>query len=179
MTSPAEQVGSSVLSRLTLTDILDDAILAAQPHDKPFPLRLLLAGVVELAVSEGEDDREARETAWCLACALNVFFRVTMEEEVKLRLGLEVSRLYYAFVRERAMERDLTTQISPLLASLLSHELGRVRFESIDHLKVFDSAVHERDEGADSGSASIAHPNTFLCRVAATGVVRVRARVMT
>ncbi len=174
-TPPAGQA-TAFLNRLTLSDVLDDSILAAQSGDRSFPLRLLFASVAEHAVKDGDP---SADSAWNLACALNVFFRVAVDEEVKLRLGLVASNLYYAFVLEQLADKDLAAQASPLLASLLSHELSRVRFESVDHQKVFDSQVHEREEGADGGRAAITRPTTFLCRVVATNMVRVRARVMT
>jgi hypothetical protein len=96
-----------------------------------------------------------------------------------MRLGIEVSRLYYRFVQEAAMDAPLVGQISPLLASLLSGELARLRFESVDHTSIFDSRVHERDTGADAGSAKLARPLSFLCRVAANNMVRIKARVWT
>lgn len=77
------------------------------------------------------------------------------------------------------MDAPLVGQISPLLASLLSNELARLRFESVDHTSIFDSLVHEREAGADAGSARLARPVSFLCRVAANNKVRIKARVWT
>jgi hypothetical protein len=156
-------------SRLLLVDILDDDILGAKSGDRPYPLRLLLTHLGESLTGSGLE----------LACALNVFFRVEMDDEAKMRLGVEASRLYYRFVRDRAIDAGLVTPLSPLLASLLSGQLDKVRFESVDHQKVFDSAVHERAPGSDGASAAIREPLTFLCRVGATGMVRARAEVRT
>jgi hypothetical protein len=102
-----------------------------------------------------------------------------MEEEPKLRLALEVSRQYYRFVSEVALDREQTGQVSPLLAALLSSELGRVRLESVDHATVFDSQVHEREPGSDAASAQIASPRSFLCRVTSNNMVRAKAMVRT
>jgi hypothetical protein len=157
-------------SRLLLVDVLDDDILGARVGDRPYPLRLLLTHLGEsLTTGEGFD----------LACALNVFFRVEMDDEAKMRLGIEASRLYYRFVREKGIDAGIVTPLSPLLASLLGGQLERLRFESVDHQRVFDGAVHERAEGSDATSAAIREPLTFLCRVVATGMVRARASVRT
>jgi hypothetical protein len=156
-------------SRLLLVDLLDDDILGAKAGDRPYPLRLLLTHIGESLTGPGFD----------LACALNVFFRVDMDDEAKMRLGVEASRLYYRFVRERAIDGALVTPLSPLLASLLSGQLEKLRFESVDHQKTFDSNVHERAAGSDGASAGIREPLTFLCRVTATGMVRARATVRT
>ena len=159
-----------VLRKIVLADILDDAILSSRAGDKPFPLRLLL-GQLGASLSG--------ETGFAFASGLNLYFRAPMEEEDKMRLGMEVSRLYYRFVQEVAMDAPLVAQISPLLASLLSNELARLRFESVDHTSIFDSRVHEREVGADAGSAKLARPVSFLCRVAANNMVRIKARVWT
>lgn len=159
-----------VLKKIVLADILDDSILGARAGDKPFPLRLLL-GQIGASL--------AGDTAFALATGLNFYFRAAMEEEDKMRLGVEVSRQYYRFAAEAAMESALVAQTSPLLASLLSNELTRLRFESVDHASVFDSRVHEREAGAEAGSAKVVRPITFLCRVAANSVVRIKARVWT
>jgi hypothetical protein len=156
-------------SRLLLIDLLDEDILGAKAGDRPYPLRLLLTHIGENLTGAGFD----------LACALNVFFRVEMEDEAKMRLGVEASGLYYRFVRERAIDGALVAPLSPLLASLLSGQLEKLRFESVDHQKVFDSNVHERAAGSDGASAAIREPLTFLCRVTATGMVRARATVRT
>jgi hypothetical protein len=161
---------SDLFARVLLSDILDDSILAARAGDKAYPLRVLLTHL-----GEGLDT----DTGLGLASALNVYFRVAMDEEVKMRLGLEASRLYYRFAAERALDGGLVTQASPLLATLMSGELGRLRFESMDAARVFDSQVHERTEDADSANSQVLSPATFLCRVTATNMVRARALVRT
>jgi len=160
---------SDLASRLLLVDLLDDDILGAKTGDRPYPLRLLFTLLGEDLTGAGFD----------LACALNVFFRVEMDDEAKMRLGVETSRLYYRFVRDRANDPGLVSVLSPLVASLLSGQLERLRFESVDHQKIFDSALHERAADSDGGSAAIREPLTFLCRVSATGMVRARATVRT
>jgi hypothetical protein len=160
---------TALASKLLLLDVLDDTILGARSGDRPYPLRLLLTHLGESLDGAGFD----------LACALNVFFRVDMDDEAKMRLGVETSRLYYRFVRDRANDPGLVSVLSPLVASLLSGQLERLRFESVDHQKIFDSALHERAADSDGGSAAIREPLTFLCRVSATGMVRARATVRT
>jgi hypothetical protein len=160
----------ALAARLLLTDILDDAILGSRSGDKAYPLRLLFTLLGE---NLGTD------TGLSLASALNVYFRVSMDEEVKMRLGLEASRLYYRFAAELPLDPALAAQASPLLASVLSGELARVRFECVDSARVFDSQVHERAEGSDAASSQIRGPASFLCRVTATGMLRARALVRT
>jgi len=160
---------ADLASRLLLVDILDDDILGARSGDRPYPLRLLLTHLGDTLGGKGFE----------LACALNVFFRVEMDEEAKMRLGLETSRLYYRFAAEAGLEAALVGSASPLLASLLGGQLPRLRFESVDHQKVFDSSVHERAAGSDAASAAIRQAQSFLCRVSATGMVRARAAVRT
>jgi hypothetical protein len=160
-----------VLKRIVLADILDDAILAARPGDKPFPLRLFLGQI---------GSNLATDAGFALASGLNFYFRAQMEEEDRARVGVEVSRLYYGFAAsEGAMEAELTRQVSPLLASLMSTQMKRLRLECVDHASVFDSQTHERDEGADKASSRIVRPATFLCRVSANNTVRMKARVLT
>ena len=160
---------SDLASRLLLVDLLDDDILGAKTGDRPYPLRLLFTLLGEDLTGAGFD----------LACALNVFFRVEMDDEAKMRLGVEASRLYYRFVREKAIDPAIVAPLSPLLASLLSGQLERLRFESVDHQRVFDGAAHERAPGSDGTCATIREASTFLCRVSATGMVRARAMVRT
>lgn len=161
---------SDVLDKIVMADILDDAILGARAGDKGFPLRLFFGQL---------GGGLAGEVAFTLASGLNFYFRADMDEEPKMRLGLEVSRLYYRFAEEAGQGAAARAQTSPLLATLMSGGLARLRFESVDHATVFDSAVHEREEGSSASSASIARPASFLCRVPATGVVRAKARVRT
>ena len=66
-----------------------------------------------------------------------------------------------------------------LLAKLLGSQVTRLRFESVDHLPTFDSKVHERERGSNGASAKVRAPGSFLCRVAASGAIRMKARVHT
>lgn len=161
---------SAVLSRIVLSDILDDAILSARPGETSFPLRVFFG---ELGDSLGDD------TGFALASGLNFYFRVAMDEEAKMRVGLEVSRLYYRFAEERPLERDVVISLSPLLARLMSTEMERLRFESVDTAGMFDSSVHERAPGSDAGGARIDRPKSFLCRVVSSSMVRAKALVRT
>jgi hypothetical protein len=162
--------GDDVLGRLVLADILDDAILGARPGEKGYLLRTFFSRMGEALHTD---------TGFLLSCAMNVYFRAPMDEEVKMRLGVEASRAFYRFAEEQAMERERVAEVAPLVATLLSGELARVRLESVDHMAVFDSQVHERDAGADAGSARIVRPRSFLCRVAANNMVRLKAQVLT
>jgi hypothetical protein len=156
--------------RFLLQDILDDSIVGAKAGDKSFPLRVLFS---ELAT------RADDELGFVLLCALNVYFRVEADDEVKLRLGHEISRMYYRFMDEARPEGLTPVQVSGLVAALLSTELQRVRLEAVDHAGTFDSAAHERAPGSDSGSATLRRPLSFLCRVPQTGMVRIKAQVLT
>jgi hypothetical protein len=160
-----------LLTRVVLEDILDEAILLASPGERSYPLRVLFSTL--------RDRAPTGEAAFELASALNVYFRVPMEEETKMRLGLEVSRIYYQSAVDLLGENERVALTSPLLATLMSNELERLRFEAVDGVRVFDSAVHERDPDADGASAEIVTPRTFLVRVAATDKVRARALVRT
>lgn len=164
------KTASALLHRIVLSDILDDAILGSRPGEPSFPLRMFFG---ELG------DALEDETAFALASGLNFYFRVAMEEEAKMRVGLEVSRLYYRFAEERPIEREVTIQLSPLLARLMSTELERVRFESVDAAGMFDSSLHERAAGSDPSGARVERPKSFLCRVVASSVVRAKAQVRT
>ncbi|HVY47634.1 MAG TPA: hypothetical protein VHB21_17210 [Minicystis sp.] len=163
-------VAVEVLERVLLADVLDDNILGARPGDAAYPLRLLFA---ELGAAIAD------ETAFTLACALNLFFRAEMDEEWKMRVGVEASRLYYRFAASGRLDDKTVKSVSPALAKLLSTELSRVRLEAVDHQSVFDSAVHEREPGSNPASAAIRRPASMLCRVAANAVVRVKAGVVT
>jgi hypothetical protein len=165
-----DPVVAEVLRRVVLADVLDEEILEARPGDRSFPLRLFFGA---LGAALGAD------TGFTLACALNLFFRADMDEEWKMRVGVEASRLYYAFVAEGRLDARAAKEVSPLLAKLLSTQLDRVRLEAIDHATVFDSALHEREPGSDAGSATVARPASMLVRVVANGMVRVKAGVVT
>jgi hypothetical protein len=158
--------------RFLLQDILDDSILGAKAGDKSFPLRLFFA---ELASRQDDD------LAFTVLCALNTYFRVEADDEVKMRLGFEVSRLFYRFMdaARPPIETLAAAQVSGLVAALLSTELQRVRLEAVDHAATFDSQLHERTPGADAGSSTVRRPASFLCRVPQTGMVRIKALVVT
>jgi hypothetical protein len=160
----------AVLERFVLGDLLDDAILGARPGEKGFPLRVLFG---ELGARLGEDQ------SFTLLSGLNFFFRSEMEDEDKLRLGFEVSRLYYAFARAIGMDDAALKETSPLLATLMTSELSRLAFESVDHVGTFDSRFHEREPGADPHGAKIKTPASFLAKVTQNSMVRMKARVLT
>lgn len=178
---------TQLLTRIVLGDILDDAILAARPQDRTFPLRLFFAEMGDAMAGsrgrESESDDEAAsqvaDVAFTFACGLNFFFRASMDAEAKARFGLEVSRQLYAFAHSATLDPALVTKAAPLLAALMSNDLERARFESVDHMKTYDSQVHERAEGSDPSSARIVRPASFLCRVAATNAVKAKAQVVT
>jgi len=159
-----------VLSKIVLSDMLDDSILAARQGDKAYPLRLLLG---QLA-SSLEDD-----VAFAFACGLNFYFRAPMVEEEKVRVGFEVSRLFYRMARQGKLDSDLTPRVAPLLADLLSTELSKLRFESVDHAPTFDSRSHEREEGSSATSAKVSLPASFIVLVSANKMVRIKAQVWT
>lgn len=167
--APAK-TASAVVHRIVLSDILDDAILSSRPGETSFPLRMFFG---ELGDALSED------TAFALASGLNFYFRAAMEEEAKMRVGLEVSRLYYRFAEERPLERDAVLQLSPLLARLMSTELERLRFESVDAAGMFDSSLHERAPGSDASGARVLGPKSFLCRVVSSAMIRAKALVRT
>jgi len=159
-----------VLHKIVLSDILDDSILGSRPGDTSFPLRMFFGTL-------GEE--LADETAFALANGINFYFRVAMEEEAKIGVAMEVSRLYYRFAHERPLDQELVRPHSPLLARLMSTELEHVRLESVDGARVYDSTVHERELGSDSSNAKISSPKSFLCRVVSNNRVRVKATVGT
>lgn len=163
------ETAAAVLRKIVLSDILDDSILGARPGETSYPLRVFFG---TLGDSLDHDD------AFALANGINFFFRVGMDEEAKLVLGLEVSRLYYRFAEAR-LEADLVRPLSPLLARLMSTELSTVSYEAIDGARVFDSSLHERALGSNGSSPNIAAPKSFLCRVVSNQRVRVKAQVAT
>jgi hypothetical protein len=160
----------AVVEKLLLEDLLDDEILGAKPSDAAFPLRLLLG---ELARGIQED------AAFTLACGLNLYFRATMVEEEKVRVGFEVSRLFYRMARDSKLEAELVPKVAPLLADLMNTELSKLRFESVDHVATFDSRQHEREDGAAPSNAKITCPGSFAVVVTANKMVRIKARVWT
>jgi hypothetical protein len=102
-----------------------------------------------------------------------------MDEETKVRMGIEVSKLYYSFVEQVDLGREIVRQASPLFAALMTTQLEKVKLESVDHLPTFDSNVHERVAGSLSTSPEIKTPRSFLARVKANAMVRSRALVRT
>lgn len=172
---------TKLLTRIVLGDILDDAILAARPQDRSFPLRLFFG---ELSAQLATDDDEgpkaaAAEQAFTLASALNFFFRAEMEPEAKIRVAIEASRQLYVTASVAKMDAELVAKAAPLLAALMTAQMERVKLESVDHVKVFDSQLHERANGSDPTSSHVIRPATFLCRVAANNGVKVKAQVVT
>lgn len=163
-----KSVANALLERWSLADVLDDSILCANPSDKGYPLRLLFG---EMSATMATSDE-----ALTFAAAVNFFFRTSGEEEARVAVGTEVSRAFYTFAR--TLTKELRTQAAPILATLLSSELSRLRFESVDHLTTFDSNVHEREQKSGQGGA-IREVRTFLCRITASGMVRTKARVLT
>lgn len=159
-----------VMGRLVLGDLLDESILEARPGDDAFPLRLVLGEV---------GSRLEHDDGFLLATGLNFFFRADMHDEDRALVGFEASRAFYRFAHTAGLDPDVRSQAAPLLAKLCSSQVTRLRFESIDHVTVYDSAIHERDEGSNGTSARVIEPASFLCRVAATGAVKIKARVLT
>jgi hypothetical protein len=171
--SPASQTSDELLRLIVLSDMLDDEILSARPGDKAFPLRMLFGDLAQSLSKSGE-----AESAFAFASAVNFYFRAEQDEEARIAVGLTTSRLYYAFMRARSKEPRELAATSPLLAALLTTQLDRSSFESVDHQKTFDGQSHDREPGSSTG-AQIQAARSFLCRVAATGVVRSRALVRT
>ena len=164
----ASKASNELLSRWSLADVLDDSILGANPSSKGYPLRLLFA---EMSAQMATSDE-----ALTFAAAVNLYFRTEGEEEARVALGMEVSRAFYVFAQ--TLDPALRPTAAQGLATLLSSDLPRLRFESADHLTTFDSAVHERERGSSQGAA-IRELRTFVCRITATGMVRTKARVLT
>ena len=164
-----------LLNRIVLGDILDDSILGARPSDRTFPLRLFFS---ELGTMLAAADEKA-EGAFTLASGLNFFFRAEMDSEAKIRVGLEVSRQFYTLAHDEKLDGEMITKAAPLLAAIMTSELERVRFESIDHTKVYDSLVHERTPSSDPTGSRIQRPASFLCRVQTNNAVKAKAQVVT
>ena len=174
--SPPKAAGTTqLLTRIVLGDILDDSILAARPSDRTFPLRLFFS---ELGTMLAADDERA-ESAFTLASGLNFFFRAEMDAEAKIRVGLEVSRQFYMLAHDAKLDAEMIGKAAPLLATIMTSELERVRFESIDHTKVYDSLVHERTPGSDPTGSRIQRPASFLCRVQSNNAIKAKAQVVT
>jgi hypothetical protein len=174
--TPAPAPGTQrLLSRVVLGDLLDDAILGARPQDRTFPLRLFFS---ELSALLGGEDPRA-ELAFTLASGLNFFFRASMDDEAKVRIGLEVSRQLYALAEAAELEAELLAKASPLLAALMTSELSRARFESVDHVRIYDSQIHERTAGSDPTASRVVRAASFLCRIQANNAVKAKAQVVT
>jgi len=170
-----------LLTRIVLGDILDDSILSARPADRTFPLRLFFGELGTLLASDDTEGASATnaDLAFTLASGLNFFFRATMDPEGKMRVGIEVSRQLYAVAHAVKMDAEVVGKAAPLLAALMTNELERLKFESVDHMKTFDSSLHERDDKSDPTSARIVRPASFLCRVAANNAIKAKAQVVT
>jgi hypothetical protein len=171
-----------LLTRIVLGDILDDSILGARPQDRTFPLRLFFAELGTLLAHDGgQDEHAGAELAFTLASGLNFFFRADMDPEAKIRVGMEVSRHLYALAHDAhaKMDPEMVAKAAPLLATLMTTELERVRFESVDHVKVYDSQIHERTATSDPTGSRILRPASFLCRVQANNAVKAKAQVVT
>lgn len=177
--APATTGATRLLTRIVLGDILDDTILAARPSDRTFPLRLFFGELSRYLANDTDDAAAISDAAFTLASGLNFFFRAQMESEGKMHVGLEVSRQLYAFAEVGKLDRDLLVRAAPLLASLMNNELERLKLESVDHVKMFDSALHERAVGSDPSSFTVVRPTSFLCRVAANNAVKAKAGVLT
>ncbi len=170
-----------LLTRIVLGDILDESILAARPQDRTFPLRLFFGELSRLLAIDSEDSAmaAASDAAFVLASGLNFFFRAPMDGESKMRVGFAVSRQLYTVAHAARLDPELVGRAAPLLAALMTNELERLKFESVDHVKVFDSQLHERTVGSDPTAFNIIRPASFLCRVAASHAVKAKAEVVT
>jgi hypothetical protein len=171
----ASQATKRILERIVLSDILGDDILAARPNDRSFPLRLFFGELGALLTK----DEAVAEQAFTFASGLNFFFRAEMESEAKVRVAIEVSRELYGVAYAAKMDADLVAKAAPLVAALMTTELERVKLESVDHVKVFDSQIHERTAGSDPTGSRVVRPASFLCRVAANNAVKAKAQVVT
>jgi hypothetical protein len=179
--APPTAGAKRLLTRIVLGDILDDSILAARPQDRSFPLRLFFGELSRLLAADATSESEmaASDAAFNLASGLNFFFRAPMDGESKMRVGYAVSQQLYVVAHAANLDPELVTKAAPLLAALMSGELARLKFESVDHVKVFDSELHERVKGSDPTAFGIVRPASFLCRVAANNAVTVKAEVFT
>lgn len=174
---PPSPGAQKLLTRIVLGDILDDGILAARPSDPAFPLRLFFGELSRLLAAE--DQEAVSDQAFTLASGLNFFFRAPMDPEAKMRVGIEVSKQLYALAHASSLDRHIVSKSTPLLAALMTNELERLKFESVDHIKVFDSQLHERAPGSDPTSFAITRPGSFLCRVATNNAIKAKAEVFT
>lgn len=164
-----------ILARIVLGDILDDSILSAKAGERTFPLRLFFGELGSFLTKEGD----AADHAFTLASGLNFFFRADMDGENKVRVAIEVSRSLYTFAHVAKLDPELLSKAAPLLAALMSGSLERVKLETVDHVKMFDSQIHERTNESDPSGARIVRPASFLCRVSANNAVKAKAQVVT
>jgi hypothetical protein len=164
-----------LLARIVLGDILDDSILSARAGERTFPLRLFFGELGSFLTRDGDE----ADHAFTLASGLNFFFRADMDAENKIRVAIEVSRSLYTFSHAAKLDAEMVSKAAPLLAALMSGGLERVKLESVDHQKVFDSQVHERTSDSDPSGSRIVRPASFLCRVSANNAVKAKAQVVT
>jgi hypothetical protein len=164
-----------ILARIVLGDILDDSILSAKAGERTFPLRLFFGELGSFLTKEGD----AADHAFTLASGLNFFFRGEMDAENKVRVAIEVSRSLYTFASSANVDPEVLSKAAPLLAALVNGGLERVKLESVDHVKVFDSQIHERTGDSDPSGFRIVRPASFLCRVSANNAVKAKAQVVT
>lgn len=164
-----------ILARIVLGDILDDSILSAKAGERTFPLRLFFGELASFLTKEGD----AADHAFTLASGLNFFFRADMDGENKVRVAIEVSRSLYTFAHVAKLDPELLSKAAPLLAALMSGSLERVKLETVDHVKMFDSQIHERTTESDPSGSRIVRPASFLCRVSANNAVKAKAQVVT
>lgn len=177
--TPVEAKGSPtserILARIVLGDVLDDSILSAKVGERTFPLRLFFGELGSFLTKDGDE----ADHAFTLATGLNFFFRADMDGENKVRVAIEVSRALYTFADAAKLDPEMLTKAAPLLAALMSGGLERVKLESVDHIRVFDSQVHERTSASDPCGSRIVRPASFLCRVTANNAVKAKAQVVT
>jgi hypothetical protein len=172
---PTTPVSDKILARIVLGDILDDSILSAKAGERTFPLRLFFGELGSFLAKDGD----AADHAFTLANGLNFFFRAEMDAENKARVAIEVSRSLYTFAHVAKLDPEVLSKAAPLLAALMSGGLERVKLESVDHVKMFDSQIHERTTDSDPSGSRIVRPASFLCRVSANNAVKSKAQVVT
>lgn len=175
--STSTSTSDRILARIVLGDILDDSILSAKAGERTFPLRLFFGELGSWLTKEGD----AADHAFTLASGLNFFFRASpgAHAENKVRVALEVSRSLYTFAHVAKLDPEILSKAAPLLATLMTGGLDRVKLEAVDHVKMFDSQIHERTTESDPSGSRIVRPASFLCRVSANNAVKAKAQVVT
>ncbi len=170
--SPARSVDGDgpLATKLLLTDLLDDDIVGAPSASPNYPLRVLF-GTLSAKLTT--------DAGFAFAIALSALFRLPLGDEARLIYALETSSAFYVFCESCAIDGKARSAMAPLLATLLSSELGPLELVSVEGARTFDSSVHERAPGASPHAAAISRPASFLCRVRGTGAVRKRAWVVT